>query len=170
MTAEREQLSKSIEALNIKIEENSKEVWEKEIALQKKGDEVEQLIQQYTALAYRLSLLPKAPDSYASLVPNRSFDVELNLGASSPLDIITPHIRGPIRKALKRYRNDQNESLHRMQDEAIALQESLDRVSETVTDRREEVETVEARLTALVEQYNEAKDVSCVHGGRGKWN
>jgi kinetochore protein NDC80 len=110
MTAEREQLARTLEAIAAKTDEVNKQVWEKEIALQKKMDQVciqmrrktieslakhfffvtlsiqlEKHIKDHNGSAYRLGLLSNnSPDAEGV-----NFELELNVHATSASDMIS---------------------------------------------------------------------------------
>lgn len=154
MTSEREQLSKSLDAVNAKIEAVSNTAWEREIAVQKKLDAVERILQDYHSLGYRLGLIPRTAPNAKGI----NFELEINPGAPRPENMLSVDLRGVIRPALITLRRETTEQVHERQDEALSLQETLDKLEESVVDRKDELEGNEGRVNSLVEQYNEVKE------------
>ncbi|KAK9767830.1 kinetochore-associated Ndc80 complex subunit ndc80, variant 2 [Basidiobolus ranarum] len=165
MNAERNQLSKNVNTANMRLEEINKTSWEKEIETQKKLDDVERVIQEFNSFAYKLGLIP-SESPYANGI---EFDIKLNQHATRVEDMVSVDIKNVIRPALMELRSNLNSSLHHTEDEAIVLQENLDRLTEIVGDKIEEHRSMENRIQKLVTQYQDEKEVPyivsyiCIH-------
>ncbi|KTW28867.1 hypothetical protein T552_01496 [Pneumocystis carinii B80] len=163
MTAERESLVKNLEIVTGKMEESSKQTFEKEILAQKKIDSLEKLIATYNSLGYKIGIIPET----APYADNASFELDfinsaINHGNIRPDQLVNRDLKHDIRPRLQKLRQDLGSRLHKEQDEAIQLQEVLDKVCEGLLDARDELDILQARVTAIMEQYNEIKDTMLV--------
>ncbi|ORX94356.1 hypothetical protein K493DRAFT_203556, partial [Basidiobolus meristosporus CBS 931.73] len=156
MNAERDQLSKNLNTANSRLEEINKTSWEKEIETQKKLDDVERVIQEFNSFAYKLGLIP-SDSPYANGI---EFDIKLNQHATRVEEMVSVDIKNVIRPALMELRSNLNSSLHHTEDEAIVLQENLDRLTETVADKLDELKSMENRIQKLVTQHQDEKEAA----------
>ncbi|KAJ3078995.1 kinetochore-associated Ndc80 complex subunit ndc80, partial [Quaeritorhiza haematococci] len=160
MTAEREQLAKQIEAVNAKTEEGNKICWEKEIALQRKMDQLEKLIQEFNSRAYNLGLLATAAIAHADSDSEqlRFDELELRVHAARPQQMTSLDLKNQVKPILNRLRANFNSAYHKAADDDIALQDKLDGLCETVAEKVEALAAIEKRIQKLGEQYNEEKE------------
>ncbi|KTW31703.1 kinetochore-associated Ndc80 complex subunit NDC80 [Pneumocystis jirovecii RU7] len=159
MTAERESLVKNLEIVTGKMEESSKQTFEKEILAQKKIDSLEKLIANYNSLGYKIGIIPET----APYANNASFELDFispaaNHGAIRPDQLVNRDLRHDIRPRLQKLRQDLGSRLHKEQDDAIQLQEVLDKVCEGLLDARDELDVLQAKVSVTMEQYNDVKD------------
>ncbi|KAI9143730.1 HEC/Ndc80p family-domain-containing protein [Paraphysoderma sedebokerense] len=155
MTSEREQLTKALETLQQKIDEISKQMWDKEINVQKKLDQIEKLVQDYNTTAYKLGLLPAETSIYADGV---KVELEFNLHANRPDQMVSVDLRNVVKPFLLKLRSKFNSQVHKYQDEHLLLQEALDKLYETLHDKTEELKSLEAKISKSVGLYNEEKE------------
>ncbi|KAI8849418.1 HEC/Ndc80p family-domain-containing protein [Chytridium lagenaria] len=126
MTAEREQLVRTLESMAAKTDECQRTIWEKEITLQKKIDQLEKHMQEYNTLAYKLGL-----DRNNISQDDVQFSIDFNAGSISPDNDLSDRLRA-----------DYNASLHVSQDELIALQEVLDKLTEAISEKNEGLQEI----------------------------
>ncbi|RKO85028.1 HEC/Ndc80p family-domain-containing protein [Blyttiomyces helicus] len=150
MNAENEQLAKTLADIATKLELGNQAVWKSEIELQKKMDQIEKLVQDYNACAYRLGLYRAE-----TAEPVLAAELEINPAASRPQDITSIDMRNAAKPALLRLRTSYNSDLHAAQDDAIALHESLDSLNWAFTEKEDELAAMESRILQLGEQCNE---------------
>jgi kinetochore protein NDC80 len=81
-------------------------------------------------------------------------------GQVRPDQLINRDLRHEIRGALMKLREKLGGEVHKKQDEAIQLQEQLDRICEGLVDKKDELEGLDAKVVGAMEQYNEIKDVN----------
>ncbi|KAI8815759.1 HEC/Ndc80p family-domain-containing protein [Fimicolochytrium jonesii] len=153
MTAEREQLSQTLESVAQKMEEANTNVWEKEIALQKRMDQLERLIQEYNAFAYKLGILGSDPVDAELAV-----ELELRAHASRPDQMVSLDLRNKAKPGLATLRTRFNTHLHKAQNESIALQETLDNLNWAHTQKKEELLEMEEKIRMLGERYREEQE------------
>lgn len=93
MNSERDQLIKSLEVVGVKIDEVNKDIWEKEISIQKKMDELEKLVQGYNSRAYKLGVLgSKLPE----MAPLRN-ELEIQIHASNPQKMVPMDLKNAVK-------------------------------------------------------------------------
>ena len=167
MTTERDNLLMSLDAVSKTVEEGRREVQEKEAILQTRFQDLDRLITRFNSLGYRVGIIPMTAryankqDFELKLV--RDIDVTQHVLMSSssqirPDQLVNRDLRNEIKPKLHKLRQTLGSQIHREQDEALKLQELLDRLSESLVDKREELEGIEARISSFMEQYQEAKE------------
>jgi len=152
MNVERDKLEKSLESTSVRIDDLSKTVGEKEVAAQSELETVEKLLQEYHGLLDRVGVSSSA----AGLDITLDYPLaDENLGKRP--DALLPYrdIHNGIRPALQKYRDEIGQKVHKAQDESIRIQELLDRTSEGRDEKKEQVDTLEARLNADKITYEE---------------
>ncbi|KAJ3300510.1 kinetochore-associated Ndc80 complex subunit ndc80 [Borealophlyctis nickersoniae] len=153
MTAERDQLSKTIRELSVKMAEVSNIKWDKEIAQQKKLDQLEKIVQEYNGFAYKLGLLRgDAPE------PALASELELRVHASRADQMVSLDMRNQVKPALLNLRDYYKSVLHKAQDDVIALQENLDSLTWTSKDKEEELAAMESKIRQLGIQYKDEQE------------
>jgi kinetochore protein NDC80 len=164
MTAEREKLVQSLEQISTKVEEVRKSTYEKDVVAQRKVEGIEKLITMYNTLGYRIGIIPGSGPNVNGVSFELDFNVQVAQGEERAgqvrLDqLINQDLRHEIRGALAKLREQFGGDVHKKQDEAIQLQEQLDHIVEALVDKRDELEGLEAKVAAVMEQHSEIKDV-----------
>ncbi|KAK9355548.1 HEC/Ndc80p family-domain-containing protein [Lipomyces doorenjongii] len=160
IVGQREQLSKAIQANDAKSSEITKKLQEKEQLAQQALDSLDTAVQKYTSLGYRIGVLPAgAPNCPES----KNFEISLsaplaeeNLGARPNAILNGLELRHEVRPALQKFRMEVAAKVHKAQDESIRLQSLLDRVAEVLVDKRDQLDTLEAQISAAKITYDEA--------------
>ena len=169
MTAEREKLVQGLEQMSAKLDEARKVAWDKELTTQKKVESIEKLIQTYNTVGYRIGIIPASAPHANGVVFELDFNVQAAVGEERggagvlnqvrPDQLINRDLRHEIRSALMKLRERLGGEVHKKQDEAIQLQEQLDRICEGLVDKKDELEGLEAKVAGAMEQFSEIKDV-----------
>ena len=164
MTAEREKLVQGLEQMSAKVDEARKLAWDKELTAQKKVESIERLITQYNTLGYRIGIIPASAPNAGGVAFELDFNVQAATGGGSaggmrPDLLINRDLRHEIRGRLMKLREKMGGEVHKKQDEAIQLQEQLDRIIEGLVDKKDELEGLEAKVAGAMEQFSEIKDV-----------
>lgn len=143
MNADKEQLLKTLESLASAKDEASRVFWDRELQVQKHLDTVEKAVQEYTFVCERIGLLPAQAETFElSFNPHAArSDALLNVDMSMVL------------ARLGTLREEHNATIHAAQDKLLGLQESLDRLVETLADKQDSVTQSEDRLQRLVQSY-----------------
>ncbi|KAK9453852.1 HEC/Ndc80p family-domain-containing protein [Dipodascopsis uninucleata] len=158
--AQREQLSKAIQGNESKISEITRAMLEKEQIAQESFSVLDSVVQRYNSLGYRIGILPKgAPNSpedknYEINLGSPMADESLGLRPTALLGGLD--IRHEVRPSLQKFRMEVAAKVHKVQDESIRLQSLLDRVAEVLADKRDQLDTLEAQISAAKMTYDEA--------------
>lgn len=153
MNSDKDILLKNLESLTAAKEEASKVFWERELLVQKKLDAVEKLIQEYNHLGELLAVIPKEAANAKGL----ALELLFNPHATRPDELINLNIGGTIHPALAALRDECHALIHQAQDQLLSLQEVLDRLNESCTDKIEELRTNEKRIERIIQMYVEEK-------------
>ncbi|CAK7894876.1 kinetochore protein Ndc80p [[Candida] anglica] len=158
---ERDKLTRLIDVTNSRIEELENQLRIKEIECQRGFESLDNFIKQYNAMVYRMGTASASSqvDKDGNNSNSNSYELTLlvNLPTSKPLlpaDIINKTISSQ-KVQLLQYKSQINTTIHKHQDDSIKLQEQLDLMSEQITEKREEIETLEAKLSANKTTYDE---------------
>ena len=155
MNTERDQLVKSLEMTSSKLDSLNAEIWEKEISIQKRMDQLEKLVQGYNTRAYKLGLLGS---SLADLASVRN-ELELRIHSTRPDKMVSIDLKNKVKPTLISLKSKYNAQSHAYQDESIALSESLDSVNWSITQKEEELQELESQINHLTDRYKNEKQV-----------
>lgn len=156
MNAEREKLSKSLDVVGLRLEEASRMLSDKELSAQRALESLESSLQNYSTALYRIGISTSNIANDVSLnIPVDQLLIPGNLGKKPDEILDKKDIRNVVRPALQHYRQEISLDIHKAQDECIRLQEFLDRAAEEIQEKREMIETMEARLHADKLSYDE---------------
>ncbi|KAJ3284177.1 kinetochore-associated Ndc80 complex subunit ndc80 [Rhizoclosmatium sp. JEL0117] len=155
MTSEREQLVRALETLAKKADETNKVFWEKEMAVQKKMDQLEKLVQTFNTLSYDLGFLSSTSKDTQGV----NFELELNFQTIDPTSMVSTPLTTVIKPTLLTIRASYNAAAHKAEDDAIATQETLDRLTEACAEKCDELMALEQRISKLNDAYNAEKEV-----------
>lgn len=160
INSEREKLGKSIDQVNVLLDEMAKVCKNKELIAQKELEELKLIIDNYNAALDRLSARPK--DEIG-----QEIDLSLSLNASlddeslecSPEELLNgKSIAREIRPTLQKFRLEINDDVNKMKDEQIQLHEQIDQVSEDITEKKEKIANLEAKLNSMCISYDTLYD------------
>lgn len=168
MNNERDRVSKSIDAVNLRLNEISKIVHSKELEAQQAYEELSNTLKEYNFSIYTIASTSPDVDASKFVVKLDNLLSEERLGMRPDALLDGQDIRSDIRLSLQKLKNDINARIHKAQDEAISLQEELDSISETLNEKSEQVESLEAKLSAGKLDYEElyetmTKDANFYH-------
>lgn len=179
MNTEREKLSKGLSAIAQKITDGKMKLAEREAEAQSKLEALERAVARYNSLAYQIGIIPSSTPAAngkefeLSIVPlseptsSQSESNKLLLDTTTgyqPANLVSRDLRNDIKPALIKFRQEICARIHEAQDESIKTQESVERVSEQLVDKREEVDTLHARVSSAVEEYQELKETMSAEG------
>ena len=153
MNAEKDQLLRTLESLGQAKEEASRLFWDRELLVQKRLDVVERMLFEYNSLAERLGLFINGNGSDNS----DSFELQFNPQASR---LVNLDLRGILQPALLRLRDEAHAVTHQTQDQLLNLQEALDRLTEALSDRQEDLGRMEERTRRILQTYLDEKDAA----------
>ena len=148
MNNERDRVSKSIDAVNLRLNEISKIVHSKELEAQQAYEELSNTLKEYNFSVYTIASTSPDIDASKYVVKLDNLLSEERLGLRPDALLEGQDIKTDIRLNLQKLKNDINVRIHKAQDEAISLQEELDSIGETINEKSEQVESLEAKLSA----------------------
>lgn len=179
MNTEREKLSKGLSAIAEKTTEGKMKLAEREAEAQSKLEALERAITRYNSLAYQIGMIPSTtpvaggkefelsilpfsePPSSQSESNKLLFDTTTGY---QPAHLLSRDLRNDIKPALIKLRKEIGARIHEAQDEGVKTQETLERISEQLADKREEVDTLHARVNSAQEEYQELKETMSAEG------
>ncbi|KAF3919297.1 hypothetical protein ABW21_db0200639 [Orbilia brochopaga] len=177
MNTEREKLIKGLEATEAKLEEALNIAANRETDALKKLELLEHAVKRYNELGYKIGatstgingqtyeveIIPlskaaqSAPDGSSGDDERLLYDVGVGYG---PRQVLNLDLRHEVKPTLNKFRVDIAGRIHTAQDVSIKNQDKLDNIQETLKDKAEELETLEARLSAVNDEYSEIKETS----------
>jgi kinetochore protein NDC80 len=93
MNAERDQLAKSLAGMSKQLDAVTKDIWNEEIALQKKMDALERSCDKFNTLLYKLDLLGSTDPKYDCLKQ----EIELFVQQSRPESMVSVSLREKVK-------------------------------------------------------------------------
>ncbi|ODQ81064.1 hypothetical protein BABINDRAFT_160479 [Babjeviella inositovora NRRL Y-12698] len=161
MSHERSRLSKSIDSINVKLNHTLSVLRDRELEATSNFESLEAALKKYNTTVYKIQSLSST--SIANITPpEHEFEIRFThenmlgedlLGVKH--DVILDKDLKSEKVSLLNYRTRIASNIHKHQDEAIKLQEKLDLLSETVNERNEAIETLEARVGTSKITYDE---------------
>lgn len=161
MNSNHESLIKSLDTATQQSEEASARLLEHEREAQTKLDGLERAIQTYNTLGYKIGVIPaSAPNAKGVDFELEYVDpVEQNRTwlATRPEHLIRTNLRHEVKPALAKLREELGTRGHQLVDEHDRLGEKADEASEALGDKKEELEALDAKLIATIEQFDEVR-------------
>ncbi|PUU83643.1 HEC/Ndc80p family-domain-containing protein [Tuber borchii] len=169
---DREKLSKSLSLISSKITEAKIQLAERESEASSKLEALERSISRYNSLAYQIGIIPSSSrnaegkDFELLILPTQTPENKLLADevGYQPAQLLNRDLRHDIKPALNRLRQEIGARIHEAQDEAIKTQELIDCVVETLADKKDEVDTLQAKLRTVVDEYQELKETLAAEG------
>lgn len=154
LNEEREALQRTLESLQQAKEEATRLCWDRELALQKRIDDVEKLVNQYGHKTEQLGLVATDSDNLHGRISSLQFNPNTNKAD----ELLTPNLREVALPSLHQFRGEILAKLHDLQTELLSVQENLDKLKENYQDRAEELQRQEKKLEKLTNTYTELKE------------
>lgn len=180
MTSERERLQKGIEVSSQKLEELKKRAAETEAEASQRLDQLEQQVDMYNTLAYKIALIPAS----AANARGRDFELRVSINNNSdftasnmngpstdrlladsangyqPGHILNLDLKGQMRSSFLQLRKEISERRSAAMDEMLKDHELLDGIKEAIEDKRNEVEALNHRVRAAEEEHEKTREVT----------
>ncbi|KAL8779213.1 MAG: hypothetical protein Q9213_007059 [Squamulea squamosa] len=179
MNIERERLQKSTESTTQKLEETKKRAVEKEAEANHSLEELERVVENYNNLCYRVGLIPstainaKGKDfelQLATTAPITDFSASSSrqnqadrllsdpLTGYSPTHLLNHPPRTHLKPLLLTLRKEISERRSLALEADIKNHELLDSIAEAIDDKQNEVETLEHRVRAAEEEFENVRE------------
>lgn len=159
MNNERDRVSKAIDAVNLRLNEISKIVHSKEMEAQHSYEELANTLKEYNFNVYSIASTSPEIDVSQYIVKLDNLLSEERLGLRPDALLEGQDLKKSIRLNLQKLKNDISARIHHSQDEAINFQERLDSLSETLSEKSDNIESLEAKLSALKLDYEELYEI-----------
>ncbi|KAF3082391.1 kinetochore-associated Ndc80 complex subunit ndc80 [Orbilia oligospora] len=174
MNTEREKLIKGLEGVEIKLEEANGVAAGREAEALKKLELLEHAVKRYNELGYKIGVTSNGQSCEIDIIPLTKAAQSAPEGSSgdderllydvgvgyNPRQVLTLDLRHDVKPTLNTFRNEIATRIHSAQDVSIKNQDRLDNIQETLKDKSEELETLEAKLSAINDEYSEIKETS----------
>lgn len=156
--AERTKITQNVESLTERIADIEKICHEKEMLAHSTLQDLESTINKYMKHIYSIRIDPesslgqlfsKDPTFFTISIDSPLSDDHLGKPLSEEKRIQTD-----IRPQLLQYRHEISENIYRSQDEYLKLQETLDSLHESNTEKQEQAESLEAKIHNLTIEYD----------------
>jgi kinetochore protein NDC80 len=155
MNAERDQLSKSIALVCEQLDVVNKQVWNKEIEIQKKMDTIERLSEKCNSLLYQLDLIGNTTAQFECL----SQELSIYIQNQKAEDMCSINLRKQAKPAIHSLLESIKATTNQVMDESIALQEQIDLAGWNVVTKEEEIAAKQSLIKQMNEQYVNEKQV-----------
>jgi kinetochore protein NDC80 len=156
MNADGANLDRTLSELKTKSREANKTALSLEIEVTKRCDSVEQALEDYMALVYKLGLHPNPPSDFSHI----SFALELNSAALEPRNLIQgENLRSVIKPAILSISEDKRKQRGLRNDERVRVENELDVVMVESENLEQEIHTVESRIRVINNEVEEIREV-----------
>ncbi|RKO97707.1 hypothetical protein CXG81DRAFT_15246 [Caulochytrium protostelioides] len=148
MTSEKTSLAKGLDTLALRSEEATRVAWEHEIALQKKIDTLDKLVQEYNGLGRRLNLFASRPDLQLSLLVHNE----------PPKLLLSVDLQNLAKPAIHTMLESFNAKAHALEDERIAISEELDQLQEAFSEQSDANASLSQQLRQQSDEHTSEKE------------
>ncbi|KAF8535535.1 HEC/Ndc80p family-domain-containing protein [Trichophaea hybrida] len=172
MNSEREKLNQGLAQITSKLIETQEKLNTQVAQAQSKLEGLERAVSRYNTLAYKIGITPstapkaKGKEYELQILPLQDFEGsqgENKLVADSrtgyqPSQILNVDLRHEVRPFLEKLRQEIGVNINNAVDESMKHAELIDRVTEALADKKDELETLEVKVRAVNNEYQELKD------------
>jgi kinetochore protein NDC80 len=155
MNAERDQLSKSIAMSGEQLDKINKQVWSKEIEIQKKMDLIERECEKFNSYLYQLDMIGNSTQRFKSL----SQELEIYIQKQRPEEMCSINLRKQAKPVIHALIESIKNSMNKILDECLAIQEKIDITGWTVVNKEEEIANIQSTIKSMNQRYLSEKDV-----------
>jgi kinetochore protein NDC80 len=151
---ERDRISKSIDAVNQRLNEISKTVHTKELEAQHLYESLSNALKEYNFSIYSIASSITDLDASKFVIKLDNLLSDDKVG-KNPEELLNGQNIKEIKQNLINLKSEINVKIHSIQDETINVQESIDSVHELLNEKSEQIESLEAKLSASKIEYEE---------------
>eukprot|EP00897_Mesotaenium_endlicherianum_P005743 jgi/Mesen1/5197/ME000258S04289 len=142
MTKEKAKTKEILRSVTGQREALEKQVWDHEVQLAKKQEELESTVRQYHTTGDRLKVIPVTAKRAGGVV----YEIELNARAKSPEDMVGRDLKGIVKPALGRLKEGTAQKMRAAQQELLQSEESRAAVEEALAETQERKRGLEEHL------------------------
>lgn len=154
MSKERSRMEEVVRSVGQQREVLEKSVWDAEVQLAKQQEVLDSIVRLYHSTGDRLKLIPKS----AKRAEGMEYEIEINPRASRPEAMVNVDLKGVIKPALGRLKEQAGRRMREQQQVMLVLSEQKDSSDEAVGERQEASRIQEANLKKLEAQYKAEKE------------
>ncbi|CCH44774.1 putative kinetochore protein [Wickerhamomyces ciferrii] len=158
MNNERDRISKSIDAVNLRLGELSTVVHSKELEAQQAFEELSTAAKEYNFNIYTIASTSSDIDASQFVVKIDNLMSEEKLGLRPDALLDGQDIGTDFRGRLQKLKILINSRIHETQNQSIELQEELDSINETINEKAEQIESLENNLSRNKMEYDKMYD------------
>ncbi|KAF8460367.1 HEC/Ndc80p family-domain-containing protein [Kalaharituber pfeilii] len=160
MNGERQKLETGLTQTSARIAELKVKAAEREQDAASKLEYLERAVSRYNTLAYQIGITPPnasnaGDDDPGVEDPRLLYD---SVTGYQPAQLVNRDLRHDIKPALNKLRQEIGDRIHQLQEEGFKGHELIDRVTEALSDLKEEVETLKARVAAAQTELEGIKE------------
>jgi len=151
MNNEKSTLEEQLSSIANQKESTEKHIFEKEIQISKKLEDVDRIIQQFNITARKLKIIP-LNSKFA-----KGVNYQLTFSSHSP-DLIVDQIKGVIKPSLDQLIEELSKSVTTDKEELLTLREKIDKFEESTSDKKDEIINIENKTKKLETSYKKEKE------------
>ena len=158
MNSERSTLSESIRELTHELHKKTRELGEQEIAVARRMDDIDSLVNKYTHGKAVIGLNASSVQQQYEI----DFNVDVNMASSdlTAVNIVGQRIKESIRPGLQTFGETLRSEWRGQSNQKIEWDDKLDRLNSELEQRRHHVQTLELKLASLESAAEAEKQVS----------
>lgn len=158
MNSERSTLSESIRELTHELHKKTRELGEQEIAVARRMDDIDSLVNKYTHGKAVIGLNASSVQQQYEI----DFNVDVNMASSdlTAVNIVGQRIKESIRPGLQTFGETLRTEWRGQSNQKIEWDDKLDRLNSELEQRRHHVQTLELKLASLESAAEAEKQVS----------
>lgn len=156
LNEERNRLKESVQLATSKREALQTTVWNCEVQVSKKLEELEEAVKLYRASGERLALIPASARRAGGIV----FDINLSIRGTTPEEMLGSHLKADVKPALQRLAADYEGEIAELQQSLRTLQEQLAESQALKMDEQNAIHLLEMRLKEVEFDYAKEKETA----------
>jgi len=157
MNSERSTLSESIRELTAELHKKTRELGEQEIAVTRRMDDIDSLVNKYTHGKAVIGLNASSVQQQYDI----DFNVDVNMASSdlTAVNVVGQRIKESIRPGLQAFGEQLRTEWRQQSNQKIEWDDKLDRLNSELEQRRHHVQTLEHKLASLESAAEAEKQV-----------
>ena len=155
MGADRDNLRRALEDIRPRAAEAFRMTGNLEIAVSKRADTVEQVVNRYITLGYSTGMIPNPPAPFEDI----NFKLELNTGVANPMDMLKADMRNEIHPALRQVADTKRRERAGVEDERIKTKDEFEELTQEWLTLEEETKRKDSQLRVQEKLTEELRDV-----------
>jgi kinetochore protein NDC80 len=173
LNSKRDKINQGLAQISIKAQEVQSNLDEREAQAQTNFEALERAVSRYNKLAYQIGITPNT----ANNAKNKDYELHISPSADlqasegnklllenrtgyQPSQILNLDLRHDVKPFLVSLIKEIKDKILDSQDEFSKNQELIERVTEGLQEHKDEIETMEARIQAANNEYQQLKEVS----------